>query len=96
MMGSVDFIGIFLQRASNGAVMHSSHYALFMALSHSGRGKRTGEWFRISRRQLMEFSGIRSRSTYHRCLADLVKQGYINYEPSYDPVIASRIMIIDL
>lgn len=95
-MGSVDFIGIFLKRACKGAVMHPSHYALFMALSHLGIGKRTGEWFRVSRRQLMEFSGIRSRSTYHRCLADLVKQGYINYEPSYDPVIASRIMVIAL
>lgn len=95
-MGSLDFIGIFLQRASKSTVMYPSHYALFMALSRSGVGKRTGEWFRISRRQLMEFSGIRSRSTYHRCLADLVKLGYINYEPSYDPVKASRIMVIDL
>jgi hypothetical protein len=95
-MGRLDFIGIFLQRAARGAVMHPSHYALFMALSHLGNGKRTGEWFRITRKELMGFSGIRSRSTYHRCLADLVRKGFIYYEPSYNPVIASRVMIIDL
>lgn len=95
-MGSVDFIGIFLKRATGDAVMYPCHYALLMALSHLGSGKRTGEWFRVTRKQLMVFSGIKSRSTYHRCLVDLVRQGYINYEPSYDPVIASRVMVIYL
>ncbi|WP_255606860.1 hypothetical protein [Pedobacter polysacchareus] len=52
--------------------------------------------FRVCRRKLMQFSRIRSLSTYHKCMAELVIYGYINYQPSYDPIRASTVSLIHI
>ncbi|WP_183573104.1 phage integrase SAM-like domain and Arm DNA-binding domain-containing protein [Mucilaginibacter sp. X5P1] len=40
----------------------------------------------IFRKKLMRFSRIKSVSTYHKCLGELVSFGYIGYRPSFDPL----------
>ena len=41
----------------------------------------------ISRRKVMQFSHINSIVTYHKCIKELQKFGYIQYFPSYHPSI---------
>ncbi len=50
--------------------------------------------FRISRKDVMILSKINSSSTYHRCIADLVKFGYITYEPSFNHYKGSKVQIL--
>jgi len=50
--------------------------------------------FSISRSEMMENAKIQSNATYHKCVRDLVKFGYIRYVPSYHPVIGSLVWII--
>jgi hypothetical protein len=47
--------------------------------------------FAITRKTLMGFSKIASIATYHKCIRELDKYGYIRYQPSYDPVRGSLV-----
>lgn len=71
---------------------------LFSMLEKIGIGaeeKKYNEWLKSSEvRKLMQFSKISSKTTYHKCMQDLVYLGYILYEPSFDTYQASRITIL--
>lgn len=43
----------------------------------------------------MKHSAIRSYTTYHKCMVDLIENGLIEYEPSYHPTLASRIKLLN-
>ena len=45
----------------------------------------------ISRRKIMDMSKVSSNATYHKCMRELVKGGYIRYIPSYHPVLGSLV-----
>lgn len=47
----------------------------------------------VTRRTMMALSHIRSYATYHKCTNELVRFGYIVYDPTYNPFIGSRISI---
>lgn len=49
----------------------------------------------VSRRTLMRRARIRSTATYHKALKELQKFGYIRYHPSYNPLMGSRIDVLD-
>lgn len=66
-----------------------SHMGLVMALYGQCAGQ-SGASFNASRRKLMHASRIRSTSTYHKCLSELVEYGYLEYLPSWHPKEASR------
>ncbi|WP_133641831.1 hypothetical protein [Sphingobacterium paludis] len=50
--------------------------------------------FRASRRKLMKYSGIRSVTTYHKCLSHLIAKGYLEYRPSWHPTKASEFRFV--
>lgn len=68
----------------------TSQLGLIMALYYYSHTGNLSLPFQVSRRKLMAFSKIRSISTYHRCIKILVKLGYIDYVPSYHPLLASN------
>lgn len=41
---------------------------------------------RITRREVMRLAKVRSKTTYHKCIALLSSQGWIRYEASYHPL----------
>jgi hypothetical protein len=86
----------FLERAATDGRLLPTHISLFMAIFYYSIADNPKASFRVSRRKLMQFSRLRSTSTYHRCLSDLVSYGYITYKPTYDPFRASMISLVDL
>jgi hypothetical protein len=48
----------------------------------------------VSRSKLMKLSRIRSPATYHKCLSELIRLGYINYCPTYDSCRGSQITLL--
>lgn len=95
MTGTTTRLAGFLKSVSGNRVFRQSHRSLYSALL-------VGQWragganpFRISRRELMEHSAIRSFATYHKCITDLVEEGYIAYEPSYHPSLGSEVTLLD-
>ena len=84
----------FLQRAAEDVRLLPTHMTLFLAIFYYSSADDSEKSFRISRSQLMRYSRIKSKSTYHKCLMELVKFGFITYKPSFDPLKASMVRII--
>lgn len=70
------------------------HIALLTGILFFSSGSDEVGFFQVSRRKLKSFSKIRANATYHKCLADLVRMGYVEYLPSYDPLLGSRIRLM--
>ena len=83
----------FLRRAAGDSSLLPTHLSLVMAVFYFSPDNL--EAVQVSRQKLMRFSRIRSMATYHKCMADLQHLGYLEYQPSYHPKLASRIRIID-
>ncbi|RYE59619.1 MAG: hypothetical protein EOP48_00280 [Sphingobacteriales bacterium] len=83
----------FLKRAAVDERLLPTHLSLFMAIFFYSKGDAKAE-FQVCRRELMQYSRIKSLSTYHKCMSELVTYGYITYSPSYDPIRASCISIL--
>jgi len=83
----------FLYKAANDDRLLPSHISLYMAMFYYSPGK-PGDHFQVSRKKLMRFSRIKSVATYHKCIKELVAYGYIDYQPSYDPYRASKVLLL--
>lgn len=95
MMGVAEHLASFLKLASKNRHFYQSHLSLYSAiLMHYDKGSSQNP-FRVSRKELMRHSAIRSSATYHKCMADLMENGLIEYEPSYHPTLASRLTLLD-
>lgn len=84
----------FLARACIDEKLLPSHLSLFMAIFYYSPQENPYAQFRVTRKKLMHFSKISSKTTYHKCMQELVCLGYILYEPSFDTYQASRITIL--
>ena len=71
------------------------HLGLTMALLYHHNGDLFADCFHASRRKLMVFSGIKSVTTYHKYLTELVRYGYLAYTPSWHPTKASCFKFIE-
>jgi hypothetical protein len=47
---------------------------------------------KISRIEIMKLAKIKSVTTFHKCIKQLVQTEYINYVPSYHPAKASAVV----
>lgn len=81
-----EIIKSFLTKATNENTVGHSHICLFLAIYHQWQNHGFVNPIRISRSKLMRVSKIRSFSTYHKCIRDLVELDFIKYEPSYHPI----------
>lgn len=94
-MEMATLLASFLKLASGSKIFRQSHISLFSAILAIREEAAKLDRFRVSRRELMKYSAIRSYTTYHKCMSDLVDNGLLEYEPSYHPTIASRIRLLD-
>ena len=69
-----------------------SHIALFMALFECWNQNDFQNPVCIRRRQIMEVAKISGLATYHRCLRELHLYGYIEYQPSYNSSVCSKVI----
>ena len=74
--------------------LRQGHLCLYVAVAYMGRDHSPGDWFRVTRRKLMKYAGIRSFPTYHKYLGELVSYGYLDYRPSYDYYQGSRMRLV--
>ena len=86
--------GVFLQ-FSKDSRLNPTHISLYMALFQFWNNNFFKEEFYINREEVMAFSKIGSKSTYHRCIKELSHWKYILYTPSHNPFRGSRIMMFD-
>jgi len=82
----------FLERAVDDPVIGPSHISLFAALLYMYDRQDGKLPISAFSRDLKKQAKISNR-TYHACINDLRKGGYIKYIPSYNPFLGSLIYL---
>ncbi len=97
-MGQVNYIkhlnGVFLQ-FSKDRRLNPTHISLYMALFQIWNNNRFVKEFYLNREEVMSFSKIGSKSTYHRCIKELSHWKYVNYIPSHNPFKGSTVKLFN-
>lgn len=70
-----------------------SHISLYFALLHCYRQQGYTLPITVFSRDLLRQAKISAR-TYHACLADLIANRYIRYEPSFNPARGSLVDLL--
>jgi len=93
-MQNVNYIkhlkGVFFQFSKDNR-LNPTHISLYVALFQIWNNNRFVEVFYINREEVMRFSKIGSKSTYHKCIKDLSHWKYMVYYPSHNPYKGSKI-----
>ena len=82
-MKTLEHLSDFIGRVASDHRLKPTHISLYFALCHSWIVSKFRRRYRVSRRQLMMTSRIRSRATYHKTMDDLKNLRYVKYRPSY-------------
>ena len=85
----------FFEKVAIDKTLNPTHVSLYMSLFQFWNCNRFKNPISISRDEVMRISKISSKATYHKCLKNLHSQGYINYEPSYNPFKGSHVYLFN-
>lgn len=83
--------GDWLRRLGADDRLMPTHVSLFTALFICWQRSGYANPFNVTRKSLMGYAKIASIATYHKCIRELDRYGYIRYRPSYHPTEGSRI-----
>lgn len=85
----------FFDKVAKDRSLNPTHVSLYMSLFQFWNCNRFKNPISISRDEVMRISKISSKATYHKCLKALHSQGYIKYEPSYNPFKGSHVFLFN-
>ncbi|AWX43624.1 hypothetical protein HME9304_00615 [Flagellimonas maritima] len=86
--------GVF-EQFSKDSRLNPTHISLYVALFQIWNYNFFKDEFYINREEVMAFSKIGSKSTYHRCIKELSHWNYLLYTPSHNPFKGSRIKMFN-
>lgn len=84
-----------ISKFSDDDRLNSTHVSLYLALFQFWNLNRFKNPISINRSDAMRVSKIGSKTTYHRCINQLDKWGYIKYFPSNNPLKGSLVKMIE-
>ena len=93
-MNYIRHLSGFFIRLAEDQRMTPYHISLYLALFQQWNAERFGDWFVISRSEMMQLSRIGSANTYARCMKELSDWGYIMYTASSNLHSGSRVSCI--
>ena len=85
----------FFDKVTADKTLNPTHISLYIALFQFWNCNRFRNPISISRDEVMRISKICSKATYHKCLKELHANGYIKYEPSYNPFKGSHVFLFN-
>ena len=71
--------------------LRPSHISLYLALFQLWNANRFRNPLSISRGEVMRVSKIGSVATYHQCIKHLHEYDYLEYLPSFNPLVGSQV-----
>lgn len=89
-------LSLFLGRASRDNRLSPTHVSVYMGLYQQCMAGGFQNPFPIESRKVMAVARVRSRVTYHKCLQELQRWGYIHYAPSYSYYQRSLVYLLHL
>lgn len=76
--------------------LNPTHISLYITIFQCWNVNRFKNPFTITREDIMRGSKIASTATYHKCIKDLQRLGYLDYNPSFNPYAGTSITIHNL
>lgn len=95
-MNYIKHLSGFFDKIINDNTLNPTHISLYIGLFQFWNINRFVNPISITREEVMRISKIYSKATYHKCIKDLNRKGYIVYQPSFNPFKGSLITICDL
>jgi len=92
-MKNAQQLEILFDALRNDRRIRTVHISLYMAFFFLLSLKDFQNPISITRREIMQISKIGGYATYHKCIKDLQKYGYIQYYPSYHPAFGSLVYL---
>ncbi|KAA1245788.1 hypothetical protein [Aquimarina sp. RZ0] len=86
--------GVFIQFTKDSR-LNPTHISLYIALFQLWNYNRFPDEFYIHRDEVMAYSKIGSKSTYHKSIKELSHWKYIVYYPSHNPFKGSKVRLFD-
>ena len=80
-----------VRRMGKDERLMATHISLFTALFVQCQRNGFISPFPVTRKELMGYSRIASIATYHKCIKELDRLGYIRYQPSFHPKLGSLV-----
>ena len=80
---------------SKDSRLNPTHISLYVGLFQLWNTNFFKDEFYINREEVMSYSKIGSKSTYHRCIKELSYWNYILYIPSHNPFKGSSVKMFD-
>lgn len=84
----------YVERIVKERGIQPSRVSVFLAILQLWKEQKRCNPFQISRRKVMKLSGIKSIVTYHTCISELKDRGFVEYKPSYHPMLGSRVRLM--
>jgi hypothetical protein len=93
-MSGMDQFMNFMKNGDKDRRLTPIHISLYTALFYYWRLNDYASSFRISRKAVMSLALIKSTATYHKCVSEMAAFGYIEYIPTYHPLMGSKVRLI--
>jgi hypothetical protein len=90
-MNYIKHLSAFFEIVADDNSLFPTHISLYMALFQFWNLNRFQNPVSICRKEILQLSKIGSYNTYHKCMHDLHRLGYIKYEPSHNQFIGSLV-----
>jgi hypothetical protein len=94
-MCAEELIARFMTRAADDPMIGPSHIGVYLAIVLAEKRQCPADPVLIHRRPVMRQAKLRGEMTYHKCMRDLQRAGYIRYVPSYDPRAGTLVFLLD-
>ena len=92
-MFPIDMLMTFYVSIVNDKRITTSHISLYMALFQTWNLNKNQNPVYISRKNIMRIAKINGQATYHKCIKELKEFGFIEYTPSYHPLLGSQVCL---
>jgi hypothetical protein len=92
-MNYIKHLNAVFEQFSKDSRLNPTHISLYVALFQFWNYNRFPEEFYVNREEVMKFSKIGSKSTYHRCIKELDSWKYLLYNPSHNPFKGSKVRL---
>ncbi|MFA5297467.1 MAG: hypothetical protein WC389_04590 [Lutibacter sp.] len=92
-MNYIKHLNAVFEQFSKDSRLNPTHISLYVALFQFWNYNRFPEEFYVNREEVMKFSKIGSKSTYHRCIRELDSWKYLIYNPSHNPFKGSKVRL---
>lgn len=83
----------FFNRIALEETLNPTHISLYITIFQCWNINRFKNPITITRDEMMKGSKIASNATYHKCIRDLQRLGYLDYAPSFNPYSGTLITL---